>query len=406
MIEKWSSRYAQNIQGYGGYSIGKLFKMLRDPDIISLAGGLPSPDMFLKMQIREVSRKRLEEDLETIFQYTAIQGEIELLEACIAFLRRDRIRVNSEEIFITSGGQHGLDILGRCFLDPGDALVLDRPTFAGAITAFQMQRPEFLGVDIENDGSDIDAMRKMILGRPKSGAPKFIYVVPDFQNPTGITMSLEKRRALLDLSYETKIPVVEDSPYRDFRYYGTSIPSIYSLDQEREGGHVIGLYTFSKLFCPGIRVGFSIGPSDVIRAMMNIKEGNVLNTPKYNQDLCTAFLTRMDLDAHLQKCIAYYREKMDVFLETMTSHFPSDWGVTWTRPEGGLFLWVTVPERIDTKELFYEAVKFKVAFVPGEVFYGENPSNHHMRINFSYATKEQLAEAVKRLAECIQTQIK
>jgi len=198
---------------------------------------------------------------------------------------------------------------------------------------------------------------------------------------------------------------VEDSPYRDLRYYGETIPSIFGLDQKRNAGNVIGLYTFSKLFCPGIRVGFNIGPREVIEKMTNIKEGNLLNTPKYNQDMCTAFLTEMDMERHLEKCRNYYREKLNVFLETMENYFPKEMGVTWTKPEGGLFLWVTVPERIDTHELFYEAIKFKVAFVPGEVFYGENPSKNHMRINFSYASKEQLAEAVKRLSNCIKNQL-
>jgi len=167
---------------------------------------------------------------------------------------------------------------------------------------------------------------------------------------------------------------------------------------------VIGLYTFSKIFCPGIRVGFNIGAQEVIEKMGNIKGGNILNTPKYNQDLCTAFLTEMDYNAHMEKCKAYYSEKLDVFLQSMEKHFPNEMGVTWTKPEGGLFLWVSFPEKIDTMKLFYEAIKYKVAFVPGEVFYGENPSTNHMSINFSFASKEQIAEAVYRLAKCVKAQ--
>jgi 2-aminoadipate transaminase len=233
--------------------------------------------------------------------------------------------------------------------------------------------------------------------------PKFIYVVPDFQNPSGITISLAKREALLDLSYDFDVPIIEDSPYRDLRYRGESIPALYSLDQQRGGGHVIGLYTFSKLFCPGMRVGFNIGPPEVVTRMTHIKEGATLNTPKWNQDMCTAFLTEWDLERHLENCRSYYREKLDVFLRTMAGHFPPETGVTWTVPEGGLFLWVTVPEHIDTDELFFEAIKHKVAFVPGAQFYGDKPERNHMRINFSFVSKEDLAEAVKRLAECIKT---
>ncbi len=406
MKKDWNSQFSDNLKEYGGYSIGKLFALLSDPEIISLAGGLPSPEMFLKDGMRAASQNRLQENIETIMQYTNIKGESDLIEAVIKFLERDNIRISEDNIIITSSGQHGLDITGRLFLNPGDIVFVDRPTFAGAIVAFQLQRPVFIGFDIEEDGPDVASYLKKIKELQKQDKkPKFIYVVPDFQNPSGITMSLEKREALLDLSYEYDIPIIEDSPYRDLRYYGETIPSIFELDQKRGGGNVIGLYTFSKLFCPGIRVGFNIGPKDVIARMTNIKEGNVLNTPKYNQDMCTAFLTEMNYEPHLEKCRNYYREKLKVFLQTMEKYFPAEMGVSWTKPEGGLFLWVTLPEHIDTYELFYEAMKFKVAFVPGSTFYGENPAKNHMRINFSFASKEQLAEAVKRLSECIKSKL-
>ncbi len=406
MISNWHDRFSDNIREYGGYSIGKLFALLQDPEIISLAGGLPSPDMFLKHEMRLVSGRVLEDNIERIMQYTAIQGENWLLEAITGFLARDGIRVMRENIVVTSSGQHGLDIIGRLFLNPGDTVLMDRPTFAGAIVAFQMQRPVFAGIDILEDGSDVGGFRDSIKRLNGEGRkPKFIYVVPDFQNPSGITMSLEKRKALLDLSDDYGVPILEDSPYRDLRYYGRTIPSIYSLAQKRGLDNVIGLYTFSKLFCPGLRVGFNIGPSEVIENMTNIKEGNVLNTPKFNQDMCAAFLTEMGMEEHLEKCRIYYREKLDIFLGTMERCFPEEMGVTWTKPDGGLFLWVTVPEEIDTHELFYDAIEFKVAFVPGDVFYGENPATNHMRINFSFASKEQLSTAVERLSDCVRNRL-
>ena len=403
MITDWKEKYSKIMKDFEGYSIGKIFKYLNDPEIISLAGGLPSPDMFQKTQMRSASKKLLENNLENIFQYTEVSGEVSLKNAVIDFLKRDEINISKEQVVITSSGQHGLDLTGRLFLNSGDIIMIDRPTFAGAIVAFQMQNPQIVGIDIEDDGPNVTEYRKKLNKMDKK--PKFIYVVPDFQNPTGITTSHKKREALLDLSYEFDIPIVEDSPYRDLRYRGEPIPSIFSLDQKRNGTNVIGLYTFSKIFCPGIRVGFNIGPKEVIEKMSNIKGGNTLNTPKYNQDLCTAFLTEMDYDAHMEKCKTYYSEKLDVFLQAMENHFPNEWGVKWTKPEGGLFLWVSLPEKIDTMKLFYEAIKYKVAFVPGEVFYGENPSTNHMRINFSFASKEQIAEAVKRLAECVKAQI-
>ncbi len=402
MTKDWTSLFSDNIKEFEGYSIGKLFKLLNDPQVISLAGGLPSAETFLKDEMQLASQKQLNDNIEQIMQYTPISGEGRLIEAVIQYLKKDRIRISEENIVITSSGQQGLDLIGRLFLNPGDLVMIDRPTFAGAIVAFKMGRPAFIGVDIEQDGSNIEGFQKKIETlKKKNKRPKFIYVVTDFQNPSGITMSLEKREAMLDLSYQYDIPIVEDSPYRHLRYYGDTSPSIFSLDQQRGGANVIGIYTFSKLFCPGMRIGFNIGPKNVIEKITNVKEGNTLNSPKYNQDMCTAFLTEMDVDAYIERCRDYYREKLEVFLETMGKYFPNDMGVTWINPKGGLFLWVTLPEKIDTMELFYEAIKFKVAFVPSEAFYGENPDRNHMRINFSYSSKEQLTDAVKRLSSCI-----
>ncbi len=406
MKSDWKSRFAANVREFEGYPIGKTIKYLTDPEIISLAGGLPSPDVFQRSEVRLASERILEGNIDRIMQYSPIPGEASLCRAVLGFLARDDIHIDEENLLITTSGQHGLDLTGRLFLEEGDVVLVDRPTFAGALVAFSMQRPRFVGVDIERNGSDVSSMRVQLEQLYREGStPKFIYVVPDFQNPTGITMSLAKREALLDLSYEFDVPIVEDSPYRDLRYQGETIPAIFTLDQRRESDHVIGLYTFSKLFCPGMRVGFNIGPAAVITRMTHIKEGNILNTPKYNQDICTAFLEEMNFEDHISHCRAYYREKLAVFLETMEEHFPPEMGVTWTRPEGGLFLWVTLPEHIDTDELFFDAIEHKVAFVPGEQFYGENADCNHMRINFSFVSKEQLAEAVKRLAACIRKRL-
>ncbi len=416
MIRDWLARCAENIKDYPGYPIGKTIKYLTDPEIISLAGGLPSPDVFQRSLLRRTTEELLSDEAEAnrIMQYSPIPGEASLVQAVLRFLERDHISISEKNIVITTGGQHGIDVCGRLFLDPGDVVLVDRPTFAGAIYSFMLQRPRFVGIDIEPDGSSIDGMREAIVELERQGTrPKLIYVVPDFQNPTGITMSLAKREALLDLSYEYDIPIVEDSPYRDLRYAGETIPAIYSLDQQRGGGdiksgdikdgNVIGLYTFSKLFCPGIRVGFNIGPEEVVKRMTYVKEGNILNTPKLNQDLCRAFLEDPGFEDHISECRSYYREKLDVFLGTMREHFPEETGVTWTVPEGGLFLWVSMPQEIDTAELFFKAIEHKVAFVPGEQFYGENPARNHIRINFSFVAKEQLAEAVRRLAGCLRS---
>lgn len=401
-MRDWQLRYAANMRNYDGYTIGKLLGLINDPAIISLAGGLPSPDMFLGAELQVASRRRFDSDIDRIMQYSSIRGEAELIDAVIAFLQRDDIRVEPPNVMITTSGQQGLDLVGRLFLDPGDAVVVERPTFAGALAAFQMQRPDYLGVNLEPDGVDVGSLHEVLTDCKKTGRmPKFIYVVPDFQNPSGVSMSLAKREILLDLSDRFDVPIIEDSPYRRLRYHGTGLPSLFSLDQKRGGDHVIGIYTFSKLFCPGMRVGFNIGPPEVIDKMTNIKEGSTLNTPKYNQDMCTAFLTEVDLEAYFGRCCAYYGDKLKIFSRAMAECFPPERNVSWTRPEGGMFLWISTLQHIDTRQLFHTALRCKVAFVPGEAFYGERPERHHIRVNFSYPPLAQLREAVQRLSDCL-----
>jgi 2-aminoadipate transaminase len=396
------SLFSRLMQDFEGYTIGKMLCYLEDPEIISFAGGLPSSEVFPVEFIRKAADRSIAQNPENVLQYSAIPGEKDLISAVVDYLKKDNIFIGPENIMITTSGQHGLDLMGRLFLDPGDFIVTDLPTFGGALAAFELEAPQYSARDIDEDGSDVSGMEEGIKELQKDGIlPKFIYVVPDFQNPSGITSSLEKRKALLALGKKCGIPIVEDSPYRELRYRGESIPSIYSLDENQ--GNVIGLYTFSKILCPGIRVGFNIGPPDVIQKFSHIKESNILNTPKLNQDICTAFLREYDLDRHFQFVISHYREKLDFFLHALEENFPEETGVTWTRPEGGLFLWITVPEEINTLDLFYMAIEEKVAFVPGEVFYpkGQSKSNT-MRVNFSFPTKEEITEGINRLSSVIQ----
>jgi 2-aminoadipate transaminase len=395
------SLYAEIMKGFEGYTIGKMLRYLGDPEIISFAGGLPSSDVFPVDLIRRAAETAIRDDCENVLQYSPIPGEKSLIEAIVAFLATDGISIRPENVVITTSGQHGLDLVGRLFLNPRDVAVIDLPTFGGALAAFELEDARYLPVEIEEDGSDVEGMRKGIDELLARGTqPKFIYVVPDFQNPSGITMSLEKRQAILELGRRFGIPVVEDSPYRDLRYKGERLPSIYSLDENR--GNVIGLYTFSKILCPGIRVGFNIGPPDVVKKFGFIKGANILNTPKLNQDICTAFLRDYDLVAHFQKSREYYAAKLGFFLKAMEENFPPATRVRWTKPEGGLFLWITVPEDLNTHDLFYLAIEDKVAFVPGEVFYPQGfRKTNTMRINFSFPTREQIVEGVKRLRRTI-----
>ncbi len=393
--------FANIMRDFEGYVIGKMLRYLKDPEIISFAGGLPSSDVFPVELIQQAAERAIKENYDTVLQYSPIPGEKELIAAVIEYLETDDIFIQPENIMITTSGQHGLDLVGRLFLDPQDLIVIDLPTFGGALAAFELEDAKYFALEIQADGSDVQGMDKGIQDLISRGRqPKFIYLVPDFQNPSGITMSLEKRLKILELGKQHKIPIVEDSPYRELRYKGEHLPSIYSLDENQ--GNVIGLYTFSKILCPGIRVGFNIGPPEVINKFSFIKGSNILNTPKLNQDICTAFLKDYDLKAHFQKARDYYAEKLSFFLKAMDENFPEETGVKWTRPEGGLFLWITVPEELNTLDLFHLAIEERVAFVPGEVFYPEGFRRHNtMRINFSFPTREEITEGVKRLRRTI-----
>jgi 2-aminoadipate transaminase len=217
-------------------------------------------------------------------------------------------------------------------------------------------------------------------------------------------MSLAKRQQLLELSYKHNVLIIEDSPYRELRYRHDHIPALYALDSN--GGNVIGVYTFSKMFVPGIRVGFNIGPAEVIEKFSYIKGANILCTPKLNQDICTYFLTQYDLGSHICRLKNFYLQKLDHFLKCLNDHFPPELNVTWTKPDGGLFLWIELPRHVDTKALFFEALQNKVAFVPGHVFYPESAEQYHaMRVNFSYPTLTQAEEGIKRLARAIKKKL-
>ncbi|MCJ7579739.1 MAG: PLP-dependent aminotransferase family protein [Candidatus Aminicenantes bacterium] len=393
--------FTEIMRSFEGYNIGKMLKYMDDPEIISFAAGMPSDELFPTELIKKTLQRILDDNSAQVLQYSPVQGEKDLMLAVIDYLKRDHVYIAPENILITTSGQHGLDLVGRLFLEPRDTIVCDLPTFGGALAAFEMEAPRYFAKDIQEDGSDIAGMRAGICDLLQKGrTPKFIYVVPDFQNPSGITMSLEKRKALLALGQEFKIPIVEDSPYRELRYSGQDIPSLYTLDDNR--GNVIGIYTFSKIFNPGLRVGFNIGPPEVIKKFSFIKGANILNTPKLNQDTCTAFLREYDLDKHFRKARDFYSAKLDFFLETLNEFFSDLKEIYWTAPEGGLFLWMTVPKHINTMELFHAGIKEKVAFVPGELFFPKEYEQFNtIRLNFSYPSKKQVIQGIKRLRNVV-----
>lgn len=401
--------YSKNAMNMKKSVIRELLKLTNQPDIISFAGGLPAPETFPVEDLRAAADLVFTKHAAKALQYGTTEGDDELKAELITFEARQGVRLGPENLLIVSASQQALDMLPKLFLDPGDFVVAGRPTYVGAIQAIQSYQGRILGIPFspENDGFDLDELRKRFerLVHAKKRI-KYIYVIPDFQNPSGICWSLAKRKALLAFAYRHNLLIVEDSPYREIRFMGESLPSIFQLDQEGEKrGTVIGLKTFSKILVPGARVGWILARADIIGRLVTAKQAMDLCTNVFAQKWLVEYLKTGKLYSQIEKTCANYREKRDFMIEMFRTHMPKRWNLTWTEPEGGLFLWLSLPKYIDTDLMIAKAIARKVAYVVGSAFYFDEPEHNAMRINFSYSNREQIEEGVKRLAAVIAEEI-
>lgn len=392
----WDHRYAQRTQRMLGSAIRELLKFTESPDVISFAGGLPAPDVFPIKEFKEACNRVLEEHGPQSLQYGTTDGYVPLREMIARHSARYGIEVTADNILITSGSQQALDLLGKIFINPGDRVLVESPTYVGALQAWNAYGAEFIPVPYDENGMVTDELEaKLRIG------PKFIYVLPNFQNPTGSTLSFERRLKLIELAERYGVPIIEDDPYGQLRYEGEHLPSLNVLDSQTRAqnqcysGNVIYLSTFSKTLAPGIRLAWVIAPPEVIYKLVLAKQGADLHTSTFNQIVAYEVARGGFLDRHVKHIRDVYRERRDVMLETLQEHMPT--GVKWTHPQGGLFLWVTMPEAIDTKELLTEAIKKKVAFVPGESFYPCDGKKNNIRLNFSNASPEKINEGIAQL---------
>lgn len=400
----WDHRFAQRTQRMKSSAIRELLKLTEDPEIISFAGGLPAPEVFPVEEFVEACTKVLRENGPTALQYGATEGYTPLLEMIARHTSRLGIDVTPANIMITSGSQQALDLLGKIFINHGDRILVESPTYLGALQAWNIYGAEYVTTRSDNDGIVTDELEAAL----RTG-PKFIYVLPNFQNPTGVTIPLERRMKIIELADHYGVPIVEDDPYGQLRFEGENIPAIEVLDSQKHhngqcySGNVIYLSTFSKTLAPGIRLAYVIAPPEVIRKLVMAKQGADLHTATFNQMVAYEVSRGGFLDRHIQHIREVYHYRRDVMLDTLTEHMPE--GVQWTHPQGGLFLWVTLPETMNSIELFKEAVKRKVAFVPGESFYPCGGGHNTMRLNFSNATPEKINEGISRLAEVIKAKL-
>jgi len=397
MIKDISKFYSKNARNMMRSEIRDLLKLTRQPGVISFGGGLPSPETFPVAELEEITCELLRKKGAVALQYGPTEGEVSLREEIAKLMNREKPGVTPDNVLVTSGSQQGLDVLAKVFLDPGDIVLMELPSYIGGLQAFSAYRAKMLGVPQDDEGMKTDLLEKALARLAKRGRkPKFIYVVPDFQNPSGVTMTLERRKRVLELARKYEVPIIEDSPYRDLRFTGTSIPMIFSLDKEN---YVIALGTFSKLLCPGLRLAWITASFEWMERMVVAKQSMDLSSPIFTQLMVAEYLKRGLLPQQIERIRRLYARKRDVMLNALERFMPEC--VEWTKPEGGLFLWVKLPKKMSASDLFPKAVENKVAYVVGSAFHCNGKGQNTMRLNFSYPTEEQIAEGIGRLAKMI-----
>ncbi|MFZ0914040.1 MAG: PLP-dependent aminotransferase family protein [Candidatus Korobacteraceae bacterium] len=399
MAAPWAHRYAQRTKTAKSSIIRELLKLTQRPEVISFAGGLPAPEIFPVERFREACQQVLTTNPSIALQYGPTEGYRPLRELIVAHMARYGILATVDNILITSGSQQALDLIAKLLINRGDRILVESPTYLGALQAFDLMGAEYVTVPTDDDGLQTSEMERAL----RSG-PKFMYILPNFQNPGGTTLSRARRDELVLLSDKYGIPIIEDDPYGQLRYEGEHIPPLVVLDRTnllRDNGYLLGnviyLSTFSKVLAPGLRLGWIVAPPDVITHLVQLKQSTDLHTSSFTQMVAYEVARDGFMEEHVKLIRRVYKERRDAMLGALHDYFPPE--VSWTHPHGGLFLWVTLPPGIDTMKLLDTALRQDVAFVPGEPFFPSGQeTGSHMRLNFSNARPEQIREGIRRLS--------
>lgn len=386
-------KFADRMEGIKASEIRELLKLTTRSEIISFAGGLPAPELFPIEALKASALEVLDQMGPQALQYSTTEGYNPLREKIAKRMAKSGVKAHQDEILVTSGSQQGLDFAGKIFLNPGDYVVCESPSYLGAINAFKAYECRFIEVDTDDDGMVIEDLEEKLANTPNV---KMIYVIPDFQNPSGRSWNLERRKAVLKVAQKYDLPILEDNPYGDLRFEGETLPSIKSLDEE---GRVVYLGTFSKTFCPGLRIGWVCAEEELLSKFILVKQGADLQSNSMSQRELDVFLNRNDLDAHVQTIRDVYKARRDTMLSAMETHFP-EW-VSFTRPQGGLFTWCTLPKAMNARVLMEKALEKNVAFVPGGSFFPNGGRENTMRMNYSNMPEDKIIEGVKRLGEVL-----
>ena len=404
MQTPWEHRYSQRTQRMKASAIRELLKVAEQPEMISFGGGFPAPDVFPIKEFEKACSYVLQHKGAEALQYGGTDGYVPLREMIGRHSNRVGINVNIENILITTGSQQALDLLGKIFINRGDRILVESPTYLGALQAWNAYGAEYVPVPLDEHGMITDKLEEAL----RTG-PKFIYVLPNFQNPTGTTLALERRYKLIELADRYGVPIIEDDPYGQLRYEGEPLPAVELIDSKMRKdngtytGNVIYLSTFSKILSPGLRLAWVVAPQGVIRKLSLAKQGCDLNTSSFNQIVAHEVGQHGFLDRHVQLIPQVYHERRDTMLDALSEHMPNE--VHWTRPQGGLFLWLTLPEQINTTEMLSEAIAEKVAYVPGEFFFVDGSGQNTMRLNFSFSNPEKINDGIARLGRAIKNKL-
>ena len=384
--------------------IRELLKHTINPGVISLAGGLPYPGLFPIEELKDIVATVLDREGGQALQYGPTEGDPRLIDFLVQWMREhEGAEIDHSYFLICSGAQQALDLIGRVFIDPGDPIIVGLPTYLGAIQAFQSYRANLIGVPVDKQGMDVERVEEILKEFAGKGLKvKFIYIVPDFQNPTGVTLSLERREKLLDLCYEYDTVTIDDSPYRDLRYEGERLPMVGPMDKR---GYAFSVHTFSKIFAPGPRLGWIVANPAIMDKLVMAKQPADLCTSSFSQAILFEFLNRGLLKSHIAKTVEYYRKKQETMLQALDKYMPKDAGIDWTHPEGGLFLWMCLPEHLDADVLFPKAIEKKVVYVMGSAFHFDRSGKNSLRLNFSYPSEEEIEEGIKRLADLVKEEL-
>lgn len=395
-LDRYVDQYAARTAGLRVSAVRALFAVANRPEVVSLAGGMPNiADLPLNV-VGDALHDLITEHGTQAMQYGSGQGEPRLREQICEVMSLEGIDAHPDDVTVTVGSQQGLDLVTRIFCDPGDVILAEAPSYVGALSTFSSYQTQVLHVAMDADGIQIDALRQAVAAVQASGRrPKFLYTIPNFNNPSGISQTLERRRELIAVCRELDLLVVEDNPYGLLRLEGDPIPALRSMDADQ----VIYLGSFSKTFAPGFRVGWVLAPHAVREKLVLAQESATLCPPVFSQMAVSTYLDKHDWRAQIESFKHMYRQRRDAMLDALREFMPP--GTTWTTPGGGFFVWVTLPEGLDAQAMLPRAVNARVAFTPGTAFYADGLGSRNMRLSFCFPTPERIREGVRRLGEVV-----